>query len=369
MDEEAIERAAELLRAGHLVAFPTETVYGLGADASNAEAVAKIFVVKGRPHNHPVIVHIASADQLEQWVREIPMSAAKLAEAFWPGPLTIILKRAEGVLDALTGGQDTVGVRVPSHPVAQALLRSFGGAIAAPSANKFGRISPTTAEHVRADLGEAVECVLDGGASEVGIESTIVDLSGAQALLLRPGRITKAMIEESIGEPVSAADADAPRAPGTLATHYAPRTPMKVVSRREMLDALATHRGKKIAIAAIEVSVPRLPQAQQRTLPAAAALYARDLYARLRELDATEADLILVEAPPEGAAWAAVWDRLRRASHATRSGRGMHAAPREPGSVSRKRTRPSDADDATVTIDDRLSDTEPLEGSSGTRIN
>ncbi|MCZ7562653.1 MAG: L-threonylcarbamoyladenylate synthase [Burkholderiales bacterium] len=205
---ESIARAAAILRAGGVVAFPTETVYGLGADARNPEAVAHVFAIKGRPLDHPVIVHLAAADDLAEWAADVPEAAARLAEAFWPGPLTLILRRAAQVPDAVTGGQDTVGLRVPAHPVARALLEAFRGAegerrwngIAAPSANKFGRISPTAAEHVRTDLGAAVALILDGGAAEVGIESTIVDLAGAHPVLLRPGAIGADALERVLGE-------------------------------------------------------------------------------------------------------------------------------------------------------------------------
>ena len=202
-DDAGIAQASGVLKAGGLVAFPTETVYGLGADASNAQAVARIFAVKGRPRNHPLIVHLASADDLATWAVDVSEDARQLARAFWPGPLTLILKRAESVLDAVTGEQDTVAVRVPSHPKALALLEAFGGGIAAPSANKFGRISPTTPDHVRLDLGQEVDLVLDGGACEIGIESTIVDCSGERPRLLRPGKITATEIEALLGEPLT----------------------------------------------------------------------------------------------------------------------------------------------------------------------
>src|SRR5215470_11265962 len=188
----SIARAAASLRAGDLIAFPTETVYGLGADASRAEAVRKIFTTKGRPVDHPVIVHLHGADEIENWARAVPSGARKLAEAFWPGPLTLILPRGANVADAVTGGQDTVGVRVPSHPVARALIAEFGGGIAAPSANRFGRISPTSAQHVAEDLGDSVSLILDGGPCAVGIESTIVAFAGDEPMLLRPGAIAAA---------------------------------------------------------------------------------------------------------------------------------------------------------------------------------
>jgi len=313
-DEAGVARAVDLLRAGEVVAFPTETVYGLGADALSADAVAKIFALKGRPEAHPVIVHVADAGALDSWAREIPAGARKLAAAFWPGPLTLILKRAEGVLDAVTGGQDTVGVRVPSHPVAQQLLTAFGGGIAAPSANKFGRVSPTSALHVFSDFVHAVPLVLDGGACAVGIESTIVDFSGEHARLLRPGGVPAAAIEEALGEPLAPPDDSAPRAPGSLAAHYAPRAQVKLVRRVEMLETLSSHKGRRIGVLTLEVSVPRLNQALQRVVPVVAAQYARELYGALRALDAQNVDVILVEAPPKTPAWLAINDRLGRAA-------------------------------------------------------
>jgi L-threonylcarbamoyladenylate synthase len=313
-DEAAITRAVELLRAGEVVAFPTETVYGLGADAASPEAVAKIFKLKGRPEAHPVIVHLADAAHLEAWARDIPAAARRLASAFWPGPLTLVLKRAAGVLDAVTGGQDTVGLRVPSHPAARALLEAYGAGIAAPSANKFGRVSPTTAMHVFADFGLAVPLVLDGGACPVGIESTIVDLSGARPRLLRPGGVPLAGIEEALGEAVGMPDAQAPRAPGSHASHYAPRAQVKLVRRVEMLEALASHKGRRIGALALEVSVPRLGSHLQRVVPVVPGPYAHDLYAHLRALDAQNVDVILVEAPPKTPGWSAINARLARAT-------------------------------------------------------
>ncbi|MEO8040870.1 MAG: L-threonylcarbamoyladenylate synthase, partial [Betaproteobacteria bacterium] len=249
MSPEEIERGAALLRAGGLVAFPTETVYGLGADASNPVAVRRVFDAKGRPADHPVIVHLADRGQLGSWAREVPDAANRLADAFWPGPLTLVLKRALGVSDLVTGGQDSVGLRVPSHPVAQALLRSFGGGVVAPSANRFGRISPTTAEHVRAELGMRVDLVLDGGASDVGIESTIVDVSGAVPALLRPGMIGLAQLEAVLGRLVVSPSSDSPRAPGTLAAHYAPTTPLQLLERAA-IDRHLAHTGERVAVLA-----------------------------------------------------------------------------------------------------------------------
>lgn len=317
--EEAILQAAETLRAGELVAFPTETVYGLGADARNPEAVRKIFKLKGRPADHPVIVHLHDSAELKDWAREVPTAAVALAEQFWPGPLTMILRRGPAVPDIVTGGQDTVGIRVPSHPVAQRLLAAFGGGVAAPSANKFGRISPTQAAHVAADFGQYAPLILDGDTAKVGIESTIVDLSGDMPRLLRPGAITAAQIEEVLGIPPSGQDNDAPRVPGALAKHYAPRAAVRLVNRVEMIDLLAGNRGRRLAVLALEVNVPRLSAAQVRVVPAVATQYARTLYTNLRELDATGADLILVEQPPQTPAWAAVNDRLTRAARSADS--------------------------------------------------
>ncbi|MBW7901017.1 MAG: threonylcarbamoyl-AMP synthase [Rhodocyclaceae bacterium] len=318
-DKAEIARAVELLKAGELVGIPTETVYGLGADAANPAAVAKIFAAKGRPADHPLIVHIPGAAHLERWAREVPDLAFELAEAFWPGPLTLILKRAAGVPDAVTGGQDTVGLRVPGHPVALDLLRAFAaaggsGGIAAPSANRFGRISPTTAEHVREELGDAVALVLDGGPCAVGIESTIIDLSSGLPVLLRPGHVTPSAIEAVCGALPAAPTAAAPRASGTLEAHYAPAAPMRRVDGArlpEFLDAMRRD-GRRCGVLAHSSPGSDSPHVW-KMLPAQPAGYAHDLYAALRELDHAGVDLIVVEAIPETPAWQAVADRLRRA--------------------------------------------------------
>lgn len=338
--------AVRLLQAGKLVALPTETVYGLAADAANPAAVARIFAAKGRPADHPLIVHLPGAGWLERWAREIPPLAWELAEAFWPGPLTLILKRAPGVPDAVTGAQDTVGVRVPAHPLALELLRTFAaadtdkagpaGGLAAPSANRFGRISPTTAEHVRSELGEAVDLVLDGGACPVGIESTILDLSrgaGAPPRLLRPGRITPEMITRVTGVKVElpesqnssaspAQAADAPRVSGSLDAHYAPRTPLRLLATAELDDAVAAAaaEGRSLVVLRRQPagSVLAFPSGAARVhircLPADSEGFARALYAALREADALGAERIVCEAVPATAEWSAVADRLRRAA-------------------------------------------------------
>ena len=313
-----IERAVALLRAGDLVAFPTETVYGLGADAANPAAVAKIFAAKGRPADHPLIVHLPGASHLARWAREVPPEAERLAAAFWPGPLTLILKRQANVPDAVTGGQDTVGLRVPSHPLALELLQAFDGGIAAPSANRFGRISPTSAAHVREELGERVPLVLDGGACPVGIESTILDLSRGTPVLLRPGFITSADLARVLGRApeVAAAQTAAPRVSGSLDAHYAPRTPLQLVSSDGLLFALrdALVAGEKVAVLAPTVQAISHDLVTWKQSPAEPAGFAHDLYASLRELDALGCVRILVQQPPAGEAWLAVNDRLRRAA-------------------------------------------------------
>ena len=301
-----VRRAAQILRAGGLVAFPTETVYGLGADAASEKAVARLYAVKGRPVEHPVIVHFADPEKAFAWASDVPSAARKLATRYWPGPLTLILKRSALAKDFVTGGQDTVGLRVPSHPIAHELLSAFKGAVAAPSANRFGRVSPTTAAHVREDLGKEVDLVLEGGPSDVGIESTIVDLSAGAAVLLRPGAISREQIEEII--PVTA-EKSSVRHSGGLERHYAPRTPARLVPAHALDKEIS--KGKGFAVLAFSrpdervdfwLRMPREPQA-----------YAQRLYAALRELDNANCEQILVEAPPDTPEWAAVSDRLKRA--------------------------------------------------------
>jgi L-threonylcarbamoyladenylate synthase len=315
-------RAVELLCAGELVGLPTETVYGLGADAGNPAAVAKIFAAKGRPADHPLIVHLAGHDAVEQWAERVPDVAWELMETFWPGPLTLILKKQAWVPDAVTGGQDTVGLRVPGHPVALELLRRFARAkpgpagIAAPSANRFGRISPTTAAHVAEELGASVPLILDGGPCKVGIESTIVDCSRGEPVVLRPGHIAPVHLEAVLGRcPIIETASGAPRVSGSLAAHYAPQTPMRLVASQRLLDFLNAQRHKGDRCGVIGHSQP--PQAGMphlwRMLPADPVGYAHDLYAALREMDQAGVSLIAVEALPEDPAWAAVADRLRRA--------------------------------------------------------
>ncbi|MBS0373141.1 MAG: threonylcarbamoyl-AMP synthase [Proteobacteria bacterium] len=305
-----IARAVALLRAGELVAFPTETVYGLGADAASAAAVAKIYALKGRPAAHPLIVHLAEAAQLPRWAAPVPPAAQALAARFWPGPLTLVLPRARGVPDVVTGGQDSVGVRVPSHPVARALLTAFGGALAAPSANRYGRVSATRAADVREEFGRDAPFVLDGGDCPVGLESTIVSLLG-EPLLLRPGAIPAAALEAVLGPLRRPAAGEGPRAPGTTRAHYAPRTPLAVVAAEALAAA-----GPDAAVLARRPRPPAFAGRRWIEAPTEAERYAHDLYATLRDLDRAGAQRILVEAVPAGAEWEAVRDRLGRAAAA-----------------------------------------------------
>lgn len=309
-----IEEAVEALRAGDLVVFPTETVYGLGANATNPAAVRKIFDVKGRPPDHPVIVHLDNPRYLHRWVSEVPPLAEQLAAKFWPGPLTLILPKAENVNDLVTGGQDSIGIRVPSHPIAQQLLTAFGGGIAAPSANRFGRLSPTKTEHVRDELGEAVGVILDGGESPIGLESTIVSCLNNTVRLLRPGFITRSQLERTVGELEEAGPM--PRAPGDPVLHYAPSTPLEIVSSDD-LEARASAivaRQEKVAVLAM-----RPPLNTQRYMTWINAgkkpdTYAHNLYNHLRTLDRTGCVRILVQDLPQDERWAAILDRLQRAS-------------------------------------------------------
>lgn len=328
---EAIDHAVALLNAGLLIGMPTETVYGLAADADNADAVASIFVAKGRPADHPLIVHLGADDLLGHYAREIPEAAWTLAEAFWPGPLTMILKKAPDVSDVVTGGQDTVGVRMPGHPVALSLLRAFaeakrlagktGGGLAAPSANRFGRISPTAAQHVADELGDGVPLILDGGDCQVGIESTIVDLSRGKPEILRPGAITADQLSLVLGEPVvtrAKQSTDAPRVSGSLASHYAPLTPLVVADVATITQASQDDRVAVIAREGAGLS----EQSNVVILPNHPAAYAHDFYRVLRELDAQGYEKILVQALPDTVAWFAVQDRLGRAAHRDLSDNG-----------------------------------------------
>ena len=309
-----VARAVELLRAGRLVAFPTETVYGLGADASNPDAVARIFEAKARPADHPLIVHLAGAEMVDAWAAQVPRLARTLADACWPGPLTLVLRRSSAVPDAVTGGLPTVGLRVPAHPVALELLRAFGGGIAAPSANRFGTVSPTTAAHVREGLGDRVDLVLDGGPSTVGVESTIVDLSGAEPAILRPGGLPREVLEAIAGVPLPIREAGDVRAPGMLAAHYAPDARLELVEPDAQPGRAAQLRsqGRTVGVIAFEPGGP-IEDATVVGLGSNEEDAARRLYAAIRDLDAT-CDVILAWPPEERGLGLAIADRLRRAA-------------------------------------------------------
>jgi L-threonylcarbamoyladenylate synthase len=315
--EADIGRAVGILREGGLVAFPTETVYGLGADAANPDAVQKIFTAKGRPADHPLIVHIPEAGQMEEWAREIPQEARTLASLHWPGPLTIVLPRSAHAPEIVTGGLDTIALRVPGHPLALALLDAFGRGLAAPSANHHGRVSPTTAQHVREELGDAVEMILDGGPCGVGLESTIVDLSSGSPQVLRPGAVTAEMLERDLGVPVPVIEEAEVRAPGQMPSHYAPHA--RVIVAESAADAVreaeqAGKAGLKAGVLSGE-ALEGLPRSVQLLeLPEDLDEQARQLYDRLRDADRLGLDVLVVVPPPGRGIGDAIRDRLRRAA-------------------------------------------------------
>jgi L-threonylcarbamoyladenylate synthase len=313
---EQIAHAAQALRAGELVAFPTETVYGLGADASNSLALQRLFDLKGRPSNHPLIVHLDGIERLPEWASAIPARALRLARAFWPGPLTLVLRRAAQVSSLVTGGQDTVALRVPAHPVAKALLVAFGGGIAAPSANRFGRVSPTSAAHVHAEFGERLRTVLEGGEATLGLESTIVACLEERVLLLRPGLITRSQLQQVVGAVDTAAGNDAPRAPGGLRGHYAPRTPVSIVTDEYLEEQVAQWAARAALVGVLARRGAPAAPLRVRWIDAGEdpRRYAHDLYAHLRVLDALGAARLLVQEVPGGEDWDAIRDRLARAA-------------------------------------------------------
>jgi L-threonylcarbamoyladenylate synthase len=335
--DDSIARAVTTLRAGELIGLPTETVYGLAADASNIDAVAKIFALKGRPANHPLIVHLANADLAKTWASDWSPAAEKLAQAFWPGPMTLIVKRAAHVLDAVTGGQDTVGLRVPSHPLALTVLREFGGGLAAPSANKFGHVSPTSAAHVASEFADDELLILDGGACDVGVESTIIDVSGGdeRVRILRPGRIRAHEVERVLEAPLAKATQNMPRAnatqntpranatqntprvSGSLDSHYAPRKKTLMLEGEALdifLDA-ARDAGKRIGLIHHSQRFANKRVKERIHLDGSSAqIFEHDIYAKLRALDDSSVDLIVIEMPPSASDWDAVNDRLRRAT-------------------------------------------------------
>jgi L-threonylcarbamoyladenylate synthase len=357
--EAVISEAVQHLRDGGLVAFPTETVYGLGADAKNATAIKKIFSTKGRPANHPLIVHLAAPDRFDQaqvdwvavlapWVRDVSEDALKLVNAFWPGPLTLVFKKDKSVLGELTGGQDTVAIRAPAHPIAQALLRKFKGGVVAPSANRFGKVSPTSAADVRNEFEGVLDLmVLDGGDCEVGIESTIIDLSrGTHAVLLRPGLITPKEIFAKTGIQVyrpgevktehSAvkSEDELPRVSGSLRAHYAPTTPLRLYAPGRVLDALSEFPDIKSRVAvAVWDSESSLGEDghpsvhfEEVEVPSDSTAFASCLYRSLRDLDQQGWDLILFPEPPAGEEWDGVRDRLQRACFGSGPSSNNHAS-------------------------------------------
>lgn len=319
---EECERAAAILRSGGLVAFPTETVYGLGADASNDEAVRRVFAVKGRPADHPLIVHLGDSAQLDEWTTDVSDTARLLADAFWPGPLTLLVEGSAKVSPVVTGGRPTVGLRVPDHPVAHALLRAFGGGIAAPSANRFGRVSPTEAAHVVADLGDEVDLVLDGGACRVGVESTIVDLTGARPTVLRTGGVTLDRLAEVLGHEIDVDRGAAPttggaRAPGMLEAHYAPRARVVLSAEADVIEVLLREFERATGPIGLLASslVVGLPEDVVELEPAGSAEhYAAVLYSRLRQADRLGLEVLVCLPPPAVGMGVAVQDRLRRAA-------------------------------------------------------
>ncbi|CAN7542994.1 L-threonylcarbamoyladenylate synthase [Polaromonas sp. LjRoot131] len=324
-DTQAIAEAARRIQAGELVGFPTETVYGLGADASSDQAVAGIFTAKGRPSDHPLIVHVADAAHVEGYASSVPPFAARLMKAFWPGPLTVILPRKPGVAAAAAGGQDSIGLRCPAHPVALAFLKACNTGVAGPSANRFGRVSPTTAQHVQQEFGDGL-LVLDGGPCDVGIESSIVDCTRGRPVLLRPGVLTRAQLEAACGEAVLGKDefeqqalglaGDAPRASGTLEAHYAPNAKLRLMDAGPIQTALDLLGAEAAHIAVYARSIVRIKSEQvlYRRMPDDALATAQQLFAVLRDFDAKGVKLIWVENPPPEAEWDGVRDRLGRAA-------------------------------------------------------
>jgi L-threonylcarbamoyladenylate synthase len=321
-----ITAAAEVLKRGGLVAFPTETVYGLGADARSSDAVRKIFAAKGRPSEHPLIVHVANEEIARRYAAHWPAAASVLAQKFWPGPLTLVVRKLPIIASEATAGRDTVGLRVPNHPIALALLKAFGGPVAAPSANRWGRVSPTTADHVRSELGETVDYLLDGGPCSVGIESTVLDLTVTPPAILRPGGVSREEIDKIIG-PVELREglvhtSGAAVSPGLHESHYRPATPTYRFEEKD-IPALVEHCRKSADTKMVLLVLPgaselgKLPSGHEVVvMPADATAYARRLYSALRDADASQAESILVQMPPHEPEWAAVRDRLFRAASA-----------------------------------------------------
>ena len=317
---EAIALAARLLKAGELVAIPTETVYGLAADASQECAIAKIYALKQRPDTNPLIVHIADVAQLKDWAIHIPSIAYELAAAFWPGPMTLILAKAPWVSTRITAGQDTIGLRIPAHSAALALLKAFGGGLAAPSANLFTQLSPTNAQHVEQALGHNL-LILDGGSAQVGIESTIIDCSQDRLAILRPGMLTASMIAEVIGEDIDYHAASELKRPGQHWLHYAPRASLTLLSASQLFAAYEQNDALTTGLIVYSEALSQRLSGVALVLSSEPQAYARELYSALHTLDNRHCQRILVELPPETASWYAVHERLQKAAgilHATK---------------------------------------------------
>lgn len=316
IESKTIQLGADFLREGKLVAFPTETVYGLGADARNGQAVKRIFEAKGRPSDHPLIVHLGSAEQMREWAKSIPETAWQLAEAFWPGPLTLILPRADGVSDVVTGGFDTVALRVPEHPVALELLKTFGGGIAAPSANRYGRVSPTCASDVQEELADKVDLILDGGRCQVGIESTIVDLSSSTPRLLRPGKITEEMLIPILGDSLSTAVKTQECYPGGNLSHYAPNARVVLTSKNNVLECIEASRQTCKRVGLLSTYLPEGLSEPITWLPLPKTIeeQAFELYHALRQADELELDVVVALMPENIGIGHAICDRLRRSA-------------------------------------------------------
>ena len=306
-----IETAVRELERGGMVAFPTETVYGLGADAANAEAIGRVYALKGRPADHPSIVHLDSLDKLECWAANIPQAAWRLAEHFWPGPMTLILPKQPQVLPQVTGGQDSVGLRIPAHPLTRRLIAEFGRGIIGPSANRFSHVSPTTAQHVRSDFGDSIPCILDGGPCQVGVESTIIDFSHPQPVIVRPGMLSASAISQLAGFPIKYGQGS--RAPGTLKKHYSPHSPARLVTEAHLNEVLEGYPGQVVLLAQT-LKVSTVERLRLLPMPQQAQAYAHELYGMLRYADSLNPTIILIEEPPQDEAWAAVHDRLKRSA-------------------------------------------------------
>ncbi len=309
-----IEKAAALSLSGMLVAIPTETVYGLAADITNETALKALYSAKGRPADHPVIVHIGEKTQLFELAENIDDDTHKLIDSFWPGPLTLVFKKKASVSNMVTGGQDTVAVRMPQHPLALAFLKAVNRGIAAPSANKFGKVSPTTAEHVADDLKNEVAYILDGGTCDVGVESTILDMASSVKQILRPGKITASMLEEVLGYKVELKEKSQVRVPGSLSSHYAPVKPISILSSNNLENGIAQIIKSGKGVSVLSFDKPEAGECHWLEADKNPTNYTKDFYSNLRKLDTFDCDTIVIEALPDGQEWTAVKDRLKRAA-------------------------------------------------------